>query len=168
SNRHVRYRVSTVRKMKTIIMRRASLARLAMPLVALALIQVTGCGSGPGGELAPDRFYRPQPPGTDESRHVLADRPEPAMYNQLQVHPFGRRASLVSELEDGRNADVPAPQQVTEVSRASSELAEATGRLPAATQPSTSASTRVTAVRGAEREVVQPGFAGAGGLYRTI
>src|SRR5439155_3302377 len=48
------------------------------------------------------------------------------------------------------------------------ELAEATGRLPSATQPSTSASTRVTAVRGAEREVVQPGFAGAGGLYRTI
>src|SRR4051794_570207 len=49
-------------------------------VVGLLVMLLAGCGGSGGGgrgggELAPDRFYRAQPPGTDERRHVLEDRP---------------------------------------------------------------------------------------------
>ena len=49
---------------------------------AIALLTM-GCNrGGPVAELAPDRFYQTQPPGTIESRHVLADRPG-VLYNDV-------------------------------------------------------------------------------------
>src|SRR3954468_20903897 len=56
-------------------------------LGSVTVFAALGCAGGGGGgggtqELAPDRFYRAQPAGTVESRHVLADRPG-VLYNDV-------------------------------------------------------------------------------------
>jgi hypothetical protein len=122
------------------------------------IVGLCGCGR----TLAPDRYYTPPPPGTDESRHVLLDKPEPPLYDNFHLDLLSSKQSLVPELEDAQTSGAPPQQPVTEVSRPSRELAESTGAVAPATNPTTAASTQSI------RENVAPGFAGRGGAGQTI
>src|SRR5436190_12950601 len=90
-------------------------------LGSLALFSALGCGAGGGGggqELAPDRFYRPQPAGTVESRHILADRPG-VLYNDVHYDLMNKGKQDPLHLQEEKVA----PPSVTEISEPSSELA---------------------------------------------
>ncbi len=91
---------------------------------------VAGCTTGGGApkELAPDQFYRSDPPGTIESRHVLADRPG-VMYNDVHVDAMDK-----SSQQDPFHLKEEKPVQpdVTEISTPSSELAQMSSTRPIA------------------------------------
>lgn len=90
-------------------------------LGSMTLVSALGCGAGGGGptqELAPDRFYRAQPVGTVESRHVLADRPG-VLYNDVHYDLMNNQKQDPLHL----NEEKAVQPSVTGVSEPSSELA---------------------------------------------
>ncbi|HEX3359246.1 MAG TPA: peptidylprolyl isomerase [Tepidisphaeraceae bacterium] len=91
------------------------------------MITAIGCGAGGGGpkELAPDQFYRSEPPGTIESRHVLADRPG-VMYNDLHVDAMDKSPQDPFHLKEEK----PQQPSVTAISSPSSELAQMSSTQP--------------------------------------
>jgi predicted small lipoprotein YifL len=96
------------------------------------LMGTTGCGSKGPAELAPDRFYRAQPPGTVESRHVLADRPG-VMYDDVHVDLLEKNSQDPLHLKEAK----PAERSVTAISPPSSELAEMSTTRPVPVVPTT-------------------------------
>jgi parvulin-like peptidyl-prolyl isomerase len=89
------------------------------------LLGAIGCGSQGPGELAPDRFYRAQPPGTVESRHVLVDKPG-VMYDDVHMDLLEKNSQDPLHLKEER----PVEHSVTVISPPSSELAAITTTRP--------------------------------------
>src|SRR4051794_36232159 len=115
---------------------------------------LAGCsGNLIGNEtLAPDRYYHVQPPGTDESRHVLMDKPEAAMYNQVHVDLLNKDSGalkLPGDEDGGQHGE-----SVTELSPESRELVHA----DPSTQPlpPTSSSATTAVVSSADHAATQP------------
>jgi parvulin-like peptidyl-prolyl isomerase len=101
---------------------------------SIALLSMIGCAGGPK-ELAPDRFYRAQPAGTDEPKHILEDRPN-VIYNDVHMDLMDKSPQDPLHLKEPAAAPQP---DVTAVSAPSDELAKMQTTQPigiqAATQP---------------------------------
>lgn len=105
-----------------------------------ALVGSLGCrgGGAATGELGPDRFYRAQPAGTVENRHVLDDRPN-TIYNDVHLDLMNKGPQDPFHLKEERSAQ----PSVTAVSTPSSELAAMETTQPAV--PATQTAQRTTA-----------------------
>jgi parvulin-like peptidyl-prolyl isomerase/predicted small lipoprotein YifL len=102
-------------------------------LASIAILTSTiGCGSKGPAELAPDRFYRAQPPGTNEERHVLVDKPG-MMYNDVHMDLMEKNAQDPLHLKEEK----PAERSVTSISPPSSELAAMSTTRPVPVVPTT-------------------------------
>jgi len=101
---------------------------------SIALLVLVGCNNSGTQELAPDRFYRANPAGTNEERHVLADRPN-VIYNDVHMDLMNKNPQDPFHLKE----PTAPTQDVTAVSTPSSELAAIQTTQPvglqAATQP---------------------------------
>jgi parvulin-like peptidyl-prolyl isomerase len=101
---------------------------------SLALLGLIGCAGGGPKELAPDRFYREQPVGTNEPKHVLEDRPN-VIYNDVHLDLMNKNPQDPFHLKEPTLPE----ENVTAVSTPSSELAAMQTTRPvgmqAATQP---------------------------------
>src|SRR3954469_3686064 len=116
--------------------------RIALSLGSIALLTAIGCtGGGPTQELAPDRFYRAQPAGTAEQRHILADRPN-VIYNDVHMDLMNKEPQDPFHLKEA--GKVP-EESVTAVSTPSKELAAMQSTQPVGIQAATQPAPRTTA-----------------------
>jgi parvulin-like peptidyl-prolyl isomerase len=114
---------------------------------------MSGCGGGGGPkELAPDQFYRAQPPGTDESQHVLLDKPD-NMYNNVHVDLAQKGPQNLL----GTNEASAPGQTVTSVSSVSKDLAAQISATQPTGAPADAATTRVSSVKPSSGEYMTVG-----------
>jgi parvulin-like peptidyl-prolyl isomerase len=107
---------------------------------SIALLAVIGCGGSSPQELAPDRFYRAEPAGTNEPRHVLEDRPN-VIYNDIHLDPTNPSSQDPLHLKEEK----PPQQDVTAISAPSSELAAMQTTRPVGIQAATEPAPKTTA-----------------------